>query len=227
MPAQDGCETDFGRDGAQYYPGAIEAQLSALRAALAGSAEYAAGARLHDVPELSSLLSIDGSISQIACSKIGETARPVRAILLNKTRSANWSLGWHQDRTICVKKRVTTDGYGPWTVKRGLCHVEPPFDVIKNMVTIRLHLDDVSHDNAPLLVALGSHKFGKITAPKAKPMARSCKMHTCLANAGDAWLYSTPILHASKASQKPRSRLVLQVDYASNDLPNGLEWLGV
>lgn len=31
---------------------------------------------------------------------LGPEARPVRALLFDKSDSANWSLGWHQDRTI-------------------------------------------------------------------------------------------------------------------------------
>ena len=50
---------------------------------------------------------------------------------------------------------------------------------------------------------------------------------TCVAEAGDVWLYATPILHASEASHRPGHRRVLQVDYAAEELPGGLEWLGV
>jgi hypothetical protein len=49
----------------------------------------------------------------------------------------------------------------------------------------------------------------------------------CLAEAGDAWLYATPILHASDAAVEPKHRRVLQVDYAVGQLPSGLQWLGI
>ena len=47
------------------------------------------------------------------------------------------------------------------------------------------------------------------------------------AAAGDVWLYSTPILHSSAAASQPTTRRVLQIDYAAEPLPDGLEWLGV
>jgi hypothetical protein len=50
---------------------------------------------------------------------------------------------------------------------------------------------------------------------------------TCLAAAGDVWLYSTAILHASERARMPRRRRVLQVDFAEGDLPAGLHWLGI
>jgi hypothetical protein len=49
----------------------------------------------------------------------------------------------------------------------------------------------------------------------------------CLAEAGDVWLYATPILHASEAAVEARHRRVLQVDFAVGELPGGLKWLGI
>ncbi|HEV8390676.1 MAG TPA: phytanoyl-CoA dioxygenase, partial [Dongiaceae bacterium] len=86
---------------------------------------------------------------------MGAAARPVRAVLFDKNADANWSAGWHQDRTIAVRARLETEGYGPWSVKGGAVHVEPPFDILRGMVTMRAHLDDCDEDNAPLLIAPG------------------------------------------------------------------------
>jgi hypothetical protein len=52
-------------------------------------------------------------------------------------------------------------------------------------------------------------------------------MVSCLAEPGDIWLYATPILHASEAAVAPVHRRTLQVDYSVEQLPGGLEWLGV
>ncbi len=119
------------------------------------------------------------------------------------------------------------EGFGPWTIKRGMNHVAPPADLLAQMVTLRVHLDDVPETNAPLLIALGSHLIGRVPVEKVSEAVESHSILTCLAKAGDAWLYSTPILHASDASTTPASRRVLQVDYAAFDLPGELEWLGI
>lgn len=39
--------------------------------------------------------------------------------------------------------------------------------------------------------------------------------------------YATPILYASEAATMPVQRRVLQLDFAAEDLPGGLQWLGV
>jgi hypothetical protein len=48
-----------------------------------------------------------------------------------------------------------------------------------------------------------------------------------MADAGDIWLYATPILHASASALEPGHRRVLQIDFAAEELPGGLAWLGV
>ncbi len=173
------------------------------------------------------MLASSGPIGSVAASMLGPCCRPVRAILFDKTAAMNWALGWHQDRTIAVKGRVDVDGFGPWTVKSGIVHVEPPFALLAGMVTLRVHLDAVLADNAPLLVAPGSHRLGRIPEAAIVHTVERCGSKACLADAGDIWLYATPIVHASRASAVPARRRVLQVDYAAAQLPTGLEWLGV
>lgn len=95
------------------------------------------------------------------------------ALLLDKTEDMNWALGWHQDRTIAVREKIETPGYGPWTVKAGFLHVAPPFDVLAHMVTLRVHLDPVPADNAPLRVVPGSHLLGRIAESDVPDVVRA------------------------------------------------------
>lgn len=173
------------------------------------------------------MLEADGAIGQKVIPFLGPEARPVRAILFNKTAQSNWPLGWHQDRTICVEERLDVTGFSSWSTKQGLLHVEPPFSIMEAMVTLRIHIDPVPAENAPLLVALGSHGRGRKKVAEVIDAVRSSQILKCLAQAGDIWAYSTPILHSSEAAQSPAQRRVLQVDYSSAELPGGLEWKGV
>ena len=193
----------------------------------AGLPAVRGGARLHDLPALTALLDADRPVTSLARERLGAVARPVRAILFDKTPDANWSLGWHQDRTICVADRRDVPGFGPWTVKQGLAHVQPPFAIIESMLTMRVHLDPVDTDNAPLLVAPGSHRLGRIAEADYPRVVERCGTATCLAEAGDIWLYHTPILHVSAASVSNRHRRVLQLDFSAASLPGGLRWKGV
>nr|ALG05330.2 hypothetical protein 5H7_029 [uncultured bacterium 5H7] len=126
-----------------------------------------------------------------------------------------------------MKERWDVPDYGPWTVKQGLVHVQPPFALTRRMLTARIHLDDVDEANAPLLIALGSHRQGFIPAHDVERVAGDCAVFACHAVAGDVWIYSTPIVHASRAAEPGRRRRVLQVDFSGDALPDGLEWLEV
>lgn len=213
--------------GAQLFDAALHPHLDGLLSVLSAMPSEQAGIRISRHPVLRPYLAPDGPIGAVASRCLGRTGIAVRAILFDKTSETNWSLAWHQDRTICVRERVEVEGFGPWSIKAGLHHVAPPFDLLSRMVTLRVHLDDVPATNAPLLIAPGSHKSGKIAANKADEMAARCGSVACLAAAGDVWAYATPILHASEPATLPGRRRVLQIDYSADNLPGGLEWLGV
>ena len=218
---------NFRDDGAQRHSGVATWDLPSLCSVLRHLPKDQAGIRISGIKELRTFLSPQGSIGSIAASVLGSASRAVRAILFDKTPETNWSLAWHQDRTICVRQRVDVDGFGPWTSKGGMTHVAPPFDLLTRMVTLRVHLDDVPATNAPLLIAPGSHADGRVSYNAVEEVVRRRGIRVCVADAGDVWLYSTPILHASDAATNPSHRRVLQIDYATEELPGGLEWLGV
>lgn len=217
----------FGRDGAQLFAGVASALLPELHELARGLPAGRAGLRLHGEPALAELLAGGGVISELAVAVCGRAVRPVRALFFDKTAETNWSLGWHQDRTICVRDKVEQPGFGPWTVKQGLHHVAPPMGLLDRMVTLRIHLDDVLEDNAPLLVALGSHKLGFIEEGNIDAVVAQSAVHSCTALAGDIWAYATPILHASEIARVGEHRRVLQVDFSADELPGELNWRGV
>ena len=96
-----------------------------------------------------------------------------------------------------------------------------------DMLTMRAHLDRCDDDNAPLIVALGSHRLGRIPSAEIVDSVSRLATVRCLAGAGDVWVYATPILHASERTRGPARRRVLQVDFCLRELPAGLEWLGI
>ena len=213
--------------GAALYPGAALAVLGDLETALADLPADNAGLRLHGIPGLAAPLDASGPLGRIAADRLGPASRPVRAILFDKSVAANWALGWHQDRTIAVRERVEMAGFGPWSVKGGILHVEPPFALLATMPTLRSQLDAAPEDNAPLRIAPGSHRLGRIAERDIDAAVARCGTFACTAARGDVWLYATPILHASARAVRPEHRHVLQVDFSAQTLPDGLDWLGI
>jgi ectoine hydroxylase-related dioxygenase (phytanoyl-CoA dioxygenase family) len=216
------------RDGAERISQALSKdELRALNELARRHGSMGAGIRIAHDETLSRILATRGTMDGVAKARLGADAQPVRAILFDKQPEANWALAWHQDRTIAVRNRMEAPGFGPWSRKGGIHHVEPPFEYIERMITLRAHLDACGSDNAPLMIIPGSHRLGRIPVQDIEGVVSRHEAVACLAEAGDVWVYATAILHASESAVSPTHRRVLHLDYSSARLPHGLEWFGV
>ncbi len=216
---------DLERDGAEHLPAALSApQCESLIERLEAIGRVRPGIRLDGGEGLADLIE---RVSATARERLGAAAKPVRAVLFDKSPLHNWALGWHQDRTIALRERIAQPGFGQWTVKSGIVHVVPPFHYLERMLTARIHLDRADTDNAPLRIAPASHRLGPIPEDRIAAVVEQCGEMECLADSGDLWLFATPILHASARASVPRRRRVLQVLYSADRLPGRLRWLGV
>lgn len=214
-------------DGAYLIEKALARMSALISKSLASLPKDSAGVRIGAAPTFAPLLAPEGKLGKFAAHVLGPTTRAVRAILFDKTSAQNWSLTWHQDRTIVAEQREEIKGFDPWTLKSGLVQVEPPFELIERMVTMRIHLDRIDETNAPLRIVPGSHRFGRVPEAEIAGIVEQYGERSCLAGPGDIWLYATAIIHAFKAADPPRRRRVLQVDYSTDTLPKPLRWRGL
>ncbi|WP_406695267.1 phytanoyl-CoA dioxygenase family protein [Singulisphaera sp. Ch08] len=155
---------------------------------------------------------------------LGPGAFVVRGLLFDKTPAANWGVPWHQDLTIAVKARTETAGYGPWTVKGGIPHVQPPVSVLEQMLTVRVHLDDSDDERGPLRVVPGSHAAGRLGAEATREWLTRVPPQTCLVPRGGALLMRPLILHASSPAEASGRRRVIHLEYAAAPLPGDVTW---
>ena len=150
--------------------------------------------------------------------------RPVRGIYFDKTSETNWIVAWHQDLTIAVRGQMDVPGFGPWSVKEGVPHVQPPVELLEQMLTVRLHLDDCNEGNGALRVIPGSHRSGRLSADAIQGLRDNETATVCRVPAGGALLMRPLLLHSSGRSSTESHRRVIHIEYAGFDLPAGLEW---
>lgn len=150
--------------------------------------------------------------------------RPVRSIYFDKSPNSNWLVAWHQDLTLAVRARIHIAGFGPWSTKDGVPHVQPPIELLEQMLTIRLHLDQCDQSNGALRVLPGSHLLGRLSFERIQELRGQRSEVLCSAFAGDALLMRPLLLHASSRSQRNRHRRVLHIEYAAFSLPEPLQW---
>lgn len=149
---------------------------------------------------------------------------PVRAIYFDKSPEANWLVPWHQDLSLALRTRADVPGFGPWSTKDGIPHVQPPTELLQQMLTLRLHLDDADEFNGALRVLPGSHRLGRLSAQRIQQLRVEQPDLLCPVTAGGALLMRPLLLHASGRSTSSRHRRVLHIEYAAFALPDELQW---
>lgn len=94
------------------------------------------------IPEVAELANSELMLSLASKYLVGKPTL-VRAIYFNKTPENNWLVTWHQDKTVTVSDKKEIEGWGPWTLKANIHHVQPSLEVLEKMVTIRVHLGNI------------------------------------------------------------------------------------
>ncbi|WP_257463059.1 phytanoyl-CoA dioxygenase family protein [Archangium lipolyticum] len=165
-----------------------------------------------------------GAMREAAEAVLGPGCFAVRALLFDKTPEANWKVIWHQDLTLAVRERRSVEGFGPWTEKAGIPHVQPPTGHLERMVAVRLHLDDCGAENGPVRVLPGSHRVGRLGPDDIAAWRERTAPVECLVPRGGLLVMRPLLLHASSPATAPAHRRVLHLEYAAEALPDGLEW---
>jgi ectoine hydroxylase-related dioxygenase (phytanoyl-CoA dioxygenase family) len=123
-----------------------------------------------------------------------------------------------------VEKRIELEGFGPWTTKAGVTHVQPPIAVLEGMLALRVHLDDCHTWNGALRVVPGSHKFGRLSQEAISVRIKTEMPMVCEVPRGGVLLMKPLLLHSSSVSATPLQRRVIHFEFSSSDLPGGLSW---
>jgi ectoine hydroxylase-related dioxygenase (phytanoyl-CoA dioxygenase family) len=163
-------------------------------------------------------------VRDVAEAVLGAECVAVRGILFDKTPDANWKVIWHQDLTIAVRERRDVPGFGPWTEKDGVPHVQPTIDVLERMVAVRVHLDDCGPENGPVRVIPGSHRAGRLSASAVDEWKARGPVVDCVVARGGILAFQPLLLHASSPATVPAHRRVVHIEFAAGALPGGLAW---
>lgn len=160
------------------------------------------------------------SLTEYASSYLQSNASLVRAIIFNKTLSNNWLVPWHQDRTVAVSEKFKKMGWGPWSVKDGILHVQPPINVLHQMITFRIHLDDSDENNGCLRVLPKSQYLGLMSQQEIHSYTSESHPKLCGVKCGGAIVMNPLLLHSSSKSNSPNQRRIMHIEFSSYNLPN-------
>jgi ectoine hydroxylase-related dioxygenase (phytanoyl-CoA dioxygenase family) len=155
-------------------------------------------------------------------SVLGDRFGLVRALYFDKPPGQSWVLPWHKDMTIAVANNaLPSNTFIHPTKKAGVPHVEAPVELLERMLTLRILLDDVTEENGPLRVQLGSHRTGESVESVAS------NVQLILGRAGDVLAMRPLLTHSSGHShpESDRHRRTLHLEFAADRLlSDGYTW---
>lgn len=182
---------------------------------------YAIRGLLKEIPHLAGIV-FNANLKNII-HRIGSDLFLIKAIYFDKSPETNWYVTWHQDTTINVFDKIETDGFTGWSKKDGFYSVYPSEDFLKNVLTIRIYLDDTDETNGALRVIPGSHnkKFNDL---EIQTISQNSLPFVSEVNAGGIQLMRPLLLHASSKATTQKHRRVIHLEFAFENLPDGLKF---
>lgn len=174
-----------------------------------------------ELPDLRPLLE-RGFLISLANEILKSPTTLVSATLFVKQPGANWFVPPHQDLFVPISGTTDDPRWTNWSTKAGVRYVEPPAEVQRELLAVRLHLDACPGVNGALEVVPGSHR--KRLSEDAVAEFNEEAFEVCPAGPGEVLLMRPLLVHRSHAAKLPERRRVLHVVYSAAVLPKGLEW---
>lgn len=176
---------------------------------------------LNEVPEVKELI-FNEKMKTIIKEIFGEKYFAVKSIYFDKPEKSNWYVAYHQDLTISVDKKIELSNFGPWTTKQNQFAVQPPLDILENVYTIRIHLDETDENNGALKVIPTSHAKG-IYRPETIDWTVETE-EICNVERGGVMIMKPLLLHGSNRTTNGKKRRVIHIEFSDRELPEELNW---
>jgi ectoine hydroxylase-related dioxygenase (phytanoyl-CoA dioxygenase family) len=175
---------------------------------------------LKEIPYIQKII-FNEKLKALIKNHFGENYFVVKSIYFDKPEQSNWFVAYHQDLTISVDKKLPLDGYGPWTVKQDQFAVQPPLNVLQNIYTIRIHLDDTDERNGALKIIPKSHLA--IRRPETIDRQKEQELY-CKVKKGGVMIMKPLLLHASDKTTNNNKRRILHIEFSNIELPPEINW---
>lgn len=175
---------------------------------------------LKEAPSVEKLI-FNNVLKEILESIFGKEYFVVKSIYFDKPEESNWFVGYHQDLTISVDKKLELKDFSNWTLKQNQYSVQPSDEVLKNICTVRIHLDDTNEENGALKVIPNSHH----EVIRLDTFDFKNKKETfCNVPKGGIMIMKPLLFHASNKTTNKEKRRVIHLEFSNKNLPNELSW---
>lgn len=176
---------------------------------------------LKEIPSVEKILFND-ALKKVLESFFGKQYFVIKSIYFDKPEESNWFVGYHQDLTISVDKKIDVEGFSNWTLKQNQFSVQPKKEILDTIFTIRIHLDDTNEENGALKVIPNSHKEGVVRLDTFD--FQNSEEKFCNVKQGGIMIMKPLLFHASNKTVNNTKRRVIHIEFSNITLPKELSW---
>jgi hypothetical protein len=215
----------FSANGFALIPGVLSTdECETIAFDLTSSPAGSAGTRCLLPRAWCSLLALSLRQHPILSSILPSDFVAAQCTYFEKSISRNWLVAVHQDLSIPVAERVEDPSLSGWSEKEGSLYVQPPVELLRQLIAVRLHVDACGANDGPLRLVPGSHLHGRFGAEAAARSRQADGQVVCVAGRGSVLVMRPLLLHSSSKATGHSMRRVLHFLFGPRVLPFGLRW---
>lgn len=176
---------------------------------------------IKEVPEIKNIL-FNSQFKEVINTIGGEDYFVVKSIYFDKPKKSNWFVSYHQDLTISVNEKKNLNDFINWTKKHNQYAVQPNKEILENIFTVRIHLDDTTAGNGALKVINKSHlkSINRIENTDFKLEEEVI----CEVNSGGIMIMKPLLFHASSKTTNNKNRRVIHIEFSNKKLSENIAW---
>ncbi len=133
------------------------------------------------------------------------------------------ALPLHQHLTIAIDRKVEAPGFGPWSAKDGVGHVQPPTSVLEQTLRTPIRFPAADASYGTLRSAPTSHRRGKLSSAEALGLRDGLGEVSWEVLADGPLVMFPQLLHGSSTSTRPLSRQVTHIEPSSGLIADRIE----
>ena len=130
----------------------------------------------------------------------------IKSIYFDKPPRSNWPVNWHQDITVNLKNKIEDTRFKNWRFLDDRVVAQPNIELLKSILTFRIHLDKTDKNNGALSVVDDSEDDGIIRIDEDYLNAVKSRINITEIGRGGVMMMSPLTVHSSRRSKSNDSR---------------------
>jgi hypothetical protein len=150
----------------------------------------------------------------------------IKSIYFDKPPKSNWPVNWHQDITINLERKIERPDFKNWRELDDRVVVQPNIELLKSILTFRIHLDKADKNNGALSLIDNSELDGVVRVDREYLASKKGNINLAEVEMGGVMMMSPLTIHSSIRSKSNRfRRRVIHLEIVEKSRIEGLPFI--